>query len=206
MRPTDPAALLMDSMMPDFDIALAEHAVVQSDTATTFATTRDINLLTVHSPVLDLFIWLRTVPARIVGRHPTTPTTPKIGENMALPGWGYLGQTPGHEIVFGAVGRFWQSVIQWRDTAATDFTDFAEPGWGKIAADFSVRTYGASTSLLCYECRFLTTDPGSRVRFGRHRWLIRPFVRHIMRTTLRQIKANAESLTVNSTLAQAVSK
>jgi hypothetical protein len=39
----------------------------------------------------------------------------------------------------------------------------------------------------------MTTDPDSHRRFLRYWWLIRPFVAHIMRATLRQIKVNAEA-------------
>jgi hypothetical protein len=53
--------------------------------------------------------------------------------------------------------------------------------------------YGEFASLLTYECRTVTTDPGSRRRFLSYWWIIRPFVAHILRATLRQIKANAET-------------
>ena len=80
------------------------------------------------------------------------------------------------------------------DVPATDFGGFDEPGWGKIAANFSVLPYGASATLLTYECRTVTTDPDSRRRFLRYWRLIRPVVGHILRATLAQIAVNAEEL------------
>ncbi len=74
--------------------------------------------------------------------------------------------------------------------APADFARFAERGWGKIAANFSVAPYGDSHTLLSYECRTATTDPVSHRRFVRYWWLVRPFVAHIMRAT---IKADAEA-------------
>jgi hypothetical protein len=56
-----------------------------------------------------------------------------------------------------------------------------------------VLPYGERSTLLSYECRTVTTDPESRRRFLRYWWLIRPFVGHIMRATVNQIKDNAES-------------
>jgi hypothetical protein len=41
----------------------------------------------------------------------------------------------------------------------------------------------------------MTTDPDSQRRFLRYWWLIRPFVGHIMRATLKKVKANAEAAT-----------
>ena len=72
-----------------------------------------------------------------------------------LPGRLVLGETPGRELAFGAVGKFWQPDIEW--------------------------------------CRTVTTDPESRQRFLRYWWLVRPFVAHIMRASLRTIRADAET-------------
>jgi hypothetical protein len=46
-------------------------------------------------------------------------------------------------------------------------------------------------TLLTNECRTATTDPVSRRRFARYWWVIRPFVGHIMRTTVAEIGADA---------------
>ena len=73
-----------------------------------------------------------------------------------------LGERAGTEIAFGAVGVFWHPQIEWHDVARDDFAAFAEPGFGKIACNFSVRPYGAGATLLSYECRTATTDDESR--------------------------------------------
>lgn len=194
MTTSDPVALLIDSVMPTFDAGIAEHVVVAADPATTFAAARTLDLMTVHSPLLDLSMWLRGLPARLSGH--AAPRLPRlvIDREMGLPGWTFLGEQPGREVTFGAVGRFWQPDIEWRDVPATDFGGFDEPGWGKIAANFSVLPYGASATLLTYECRTVTTDPDSRRRFLRYWRLIRPVVGHILRATLAQIAVNAEEL------------
>ncbi len=61
------------------------------------------------------------------------------------------------------------------------FAAFAEPGWGRIAANFSVRHYGTPRTLISYEARTATGDPQSARRFGRYWIVVRPFVRSIMR-------------------------
>ena len=52
--------------------------------------------------------------------------------------------------------------------------------------------YGAGATLLSYECRTITTDAESRRKFARYWWLMRPFIAHIFRATVRTIRDNAE--------------
>ena len=49
-----------------------------------------------------------------------------------MPGWLLLGEVPGPEMVFGAVGTFWKPNITWHELTADQFAGFEEPGWGKI--------------------------------------------------------------------------
>ncbi|MFD0352027.1 hypothetical protein ACFQ0M_49490 [Kitasatospora aburaviensis] len=85
-----------------------------------------------------------------------------------------LGENPGRELVFGAVGRPWQPSIEWRRVESRDFTPFDEPDWAKMAAALVVHPYGTSRSLLTYEARTACTDPASDARFGRYWALVSP--------------------------------
>ncbi|WP_099020475.1 hypothetical protein [Mycolicibacterium palauense] len=187
-----PTETILDAVLPRFDVVLAEHLVVGADPGDTLQAVQSLDLLTVRSPLLDASMWLRGLPARLSGT--AVPVAPRVvvGEG-GLPGWLVLGES-GSEFAFVAVGRFWQPVIEWYDVTGWDaerFAAFDEPGWGKIAANFSVRPYGHGT-LLSYECRTATTDSVAQRRFLRYWWLIRPFVGHIMRATLRTVKTNIE--------------
>lgn len=192
MTTADTDRLLIESAMPRFDTVIAEHVVVRASPATTFRVARALDFLSVRTPVLTASMWIRGLPSRLLGKPATPPPALVFTENSApLPGWLLLGERTGLEIAFGAVGKFWQPAIEWRDVPRVEFPDFSDPGWGKIAANFSVRPYGQDT-LLSYECRTVTTDSDSRRKFLRYWWLIRPFVGHIMRATLAKIKADAE--------------
>lgn len=180
--------------MPTFDVVIAKHVLVAADPTTTFDAARVLDLLTVRTPLLAASMWIRALPARLFGKATPPLLSLVIGKGVGLPGWLLLGERAGREIAFGAVGKFWRPVIEWRGVLLTDFPTFAEPGWGKIAANFSVVPYGECSTLLSYECRTVTTDPESRRRFLRYWWLIRPFVGHIMRATLNQIKSDAEAV------------
>lgn len=96
------------------------------------------------------------------------------------------------ELVFGAIGKVWQPDIEWKPVPAADFANFAEPGFAKIAAGFSIRNYGESRSLLSYEARTAGTDEESRRRFRRYWWLARRFVGVVMRAALRTARDLAE--------------
>jgi hypothetical protein len=185
--------MLVESAVPTFDAMIAKHVVVAADPSSTFRAARELDLLTVRTPLLTVSMWLRNLPGRLARR--AAPPLPRlvVGEGLGLPGWLELGELPDGEIAFGAVGKFWQPVIEWRDVTPEDFSAFAEPGWGKIAGNFSVMRYGEHSTLLSYQCRTVTTDPASRRRFLRYWWLIRPFVGHIMRATLDKIKTDAET-------------
>lgn len=192
MTIVDADRLLIESAMPRFDTTIAEHVVVCASPATTYRVARSLDFLSVRTPVLTASMWIRGLPSRLLGKPATPPPALVFTEDSApLPGWLLLGDRPDREIAFGAVGKFWQPAIEWRDVPRAEFRDFNDPGWGKIAANFSVRPYGQST-LLSYECRTVTTDTDSRRKFLRYWWLIRPFVGHIMRATLAKIKTDAE--------------
>ena len=183
--------MIIDEQLPRYDVVLAEHRVVDADPRTTLAAARDLDFLTIHTPLLDAAMWARGLPDRMRNR-PTPPLTKlTLADGTGLPGWLSLGEREDSEVAFGAVGKFWQPGIEWRDVPAGEFADFDEPGWGKIACNFTVLPYGAGRTLLTYECRTSTTDPASRRRFARYWWLIRPFVAHIMRATLATIAATA---------------
>lgn len=184
--------MLIESAVRTYDAVITEHVVVAAHPSTTFQAARALDFLSVRTPLLTASMWIRDLPARFLGRAAPPPPRLVLAENVGLPGWLLLGERPNREIAFGAVGKFWQPLIEWRDVARADFDAFAEPGWGKIAANFSMAPYGASHTLLSYQCRTVTTDPDSRRRFTRYWWLIRPFVAHIMRATLKAIKADAE--------------
>jgi hypothetical protein len=189
--------LIIERAITTADVEIAEHRIVAANPDRTFAAARDLDFLAVRTPLLDAAMWARGVPARLKGEAPPDLDSMRLADafdsgEMALPGWLVLGEEPGRELAFGAVGRFWQPDIEWRDVPRHDFDDFAEPGWGKIAAGFSVLPYGAERTLLTYACRVAMTDADSRRMFRRYWMLVRPFVGHIFRATLATIATDAE--------------
>ncbi len=197
------AELLIDRYLPKYDVTLVVHQVVDADVATTWQALCDLDLAEVHTPLLDAAFFVRDLPSRWAefrGREPKDkPPLPELklgGDAPSLEGWLGLGRTPQREIAFAAVGKFWQSDITWYDVeqmTPEEFAAFNEPGWGRIAADFTLLPYGATRTLVSYEARTATNDPGSAAKLKRYWSLVQPFVGHIMRAALRSVKQDAET-------------
>lgn len=195
-------ATLIDRYLPRFDVTQIEHLVVDADTATTWTALTELDLLRVHTPLLDAAFAARELPAKVggwLGRPRSAPPPPPelkpAGGDVELPGWLSLGRVEGHEIALGAIGRFWQPTIEWYDVSEMtpdEFAAFDEPGWGRIAASISLRPYGRDRTLVSYEARTATSDPDAARKFGRYWRLVRPFVAHIMRATLATLARDAE--------------
>jgi hypothetical protein len=195
---TSSELLIIDQAIPVADAEIAEHRIVAADPAATFAATRDLDFLAVRTPLLDAAMWVRGLPPRLKGEPAPDIGSMRLADaldtgDMQLPGWLVLGEEPGREIAIGAVGRFWKPDIEWRDVPRDEFEAFAEPGWGKIAAGFSVRPYSGGRTLLTYDCRVATTDADSRRKFSYYWMFVRPFVGHIFRATLATIADQAEA-------------
>lgn len=189
----DTQLMILDELMPLCDLAIAEHRIVDADPGSTYRAACDLDFAAVHTPLLDLAFFARSVPARLRGRNVPPPPQVRLsgGADGGLPGWMLLGQRPGQEIAFGAVGVFWRGEIRWRNVPAEAFTAFTEPGNGKVVCNFSVRPYGVGRSLLSYECRVTATDSRSRQAVNRYWLVIRPFVGHIMRAALAAVADDA---------------
>lgn len=203
--------MLIDEFLPDFDETIVEHLVIDAPPAEAYEVVRNMDFLSIHSPMMDAAMFVRAAPIRIgrwIRRTPAPPPPPAMrladmfegrADPEILEGWVGLGEEPGSELVFGAVGKVWQPDIDWKPVPPDEFADFAEPDFAKIAAGFSIRSYGAGRSLVSYEARTAGTDDESRQRFRRYWWLVRPFVGVIMRAALSTAQDLAESKTEDAT-------
>lgn len=197
--------MLIDRYLPEFDVTKIEHRVVDADIDTTWEALCELDLLRVHSPLMNAAVFVRGLPSEVAGwlgrEHQVEEPGPlpelKLSGDGAfqVPGWLPLGETEGEEIAFGAIGRFWQPDIDWYDVTdmgPEEFSAFDEPGWGRIAANFSLRPYGEPRTLVSYEARTATSDAEAARKFSRYWSPVRPFVGHIMRAALDTLRRDAE--------------
>lgn len=188
--------MLIDDYLPTYDVTVARHAVVEADPETTYRAALSADLFDL-GPIVRVLGWLRVAPTYLIERvrgqeSEPMPDTLAFADLGGTDEWVLLAEKPGEEIVFGAVGTFWSPEIEWRAVDPEEFTEFDEPGYGKIALGLSVRPYGEGRTLLSYEARTATTDAGSRRRFRRYWRLIAPFAGYLMGKALERMAADAE--------------
>lgn len=193
--------MLLDRYLPSCTVTLAEHLVIPADVATTWRALGELDLLRVHTPLLDAAFFVRGLPQRVAGLFgcATPGEVPSrltlTGDDGGLEGWLRLGEIAEREITLGAVGRFWTPNIEWYDVTAMtpdEFAAFAEPGWGRIAISLSLRPYGERHTLVSYEARTAVPDPVPARKFAWYWRIIRPFAAHIMRAVLATLRENVE--------------
>ncbi len=200
-----PSEMLIDEVLSEFDATIVEHVVIDASPDVVFEAAREMDFMRIHSPLVDALMLVRDLPARVgrrLGRRPrSSPNRPVMRladllDDTADPGpledWLGLGEVPGRELVFGAIGKVWQPDIEWRPVTAQTFREFSEPDYAKIVVGFSVRAYGTDRTLLSYEARTAGTDDAARRKFMRYWWLVRRFVRVVMRAAVVTAKDLAE--------------
>ncbi len=203
--PLEPNAMLIDELMPDFDATIVEHIVVDAPPETVYEATRTMDFLQIHSPMMDAAMFIRGVPLKVaqtLGNKPAPPPPPAMrlgdmfddtAEPEVLEGWLALAEVEGRELVFGAIGKVWQSDIDWKTVPRDEFQAFDEPDFAKIVVNFSVRHYGLTRTLLSYEARTRGTDAEARKKFLRYWWIVDRFVSYVMRAAVKTAKELAEA-------------
>ena len=191
-------SMLIDLLMPCYDAVRAEHRVVPGDIATVYAATRRADFIRAwrESVNVRLLFAARSLGEGAVSlitrrehREPPPPESLRLADLPTHGDWVLLGEDQPHEIAFGVIGRFWAGETIWAQIDAADFETFAEPGFGKIACNFSLRPYGANQTLVSYECRTLATDETARRGFMRYWRPLAPFIALVMRSQLRVVQA-----------------
>ncbi|MFD9219192.1 hypothetical protein ACFWDI_03970 [Streptomyces sp. NPDC060064] len=91
--------------------------MIEAPPPAVYEATRELDLRTIHSPLFDLVMW-----AQDSGQAPpqplSTPPTMRVADLSDLADkheadqpWVALGETPGRELTFGAVGKAWKPTI-----------------------------------------------------------------------------------------------
>jgi hypothetical protein len=104
-----------------------------------------------------------------------------------------LHETPGKEIVIGAIGKFWHADIPFRQIKPEAFTIFSDPGWGKVAWSITVEPY-LTGSTIAFELRTTATDAESWKKLNLYYHIIGTFSRLIRHTLMNNLEKELGTL------------
>jgi hypothetical protein len=188
--------VLIDDVMPEFDAVRTEHRIVEMPIDAAWDATLNADFVETarQSKVVRSLFALRTAGERAI--QTVTRNTPgpeperqswRLRDMSSEGDWILLATDPPHEIVFGVIGRFWAGETVWERSTPESFRKFDAPGFARIAADFSLREYGAGRTLISYECRTATTSDDARKAFLRYWRPMSPFIGMVLRAQLKLI-------------------
>ena len=179
---------LLDQYMPDYDVAERHHVRVAAPAAITLsaATHTDLD----QSRIVRAIVRAREL---VLGARPDGVTRPTglVAQTTSL-GWRVLAETPGREVVVGAVTQPWLPNVVFRGLAPEEFRAFHEPGYVKIVWTLRADPVGDTESIFRTETRVLTTDPVARAKFRWYWARFSPGIVLIRRVALRLLKTDAE--------------
>lgn len=177
---------MLDDFLPRYDVNEVHSVTTGAAPATVMRAIRELTPREV--PLLVALMALRRAPVLLRGHLPRV-------RGRLLDGFRAAGFTPlrqsSDELVFGIVGRFWRPDSGLRHVEASDFRDFAEPGWAKGAINFEVQRIGDRT-VVTTETRVAATDQAARRSFGRYWRVVGPWSALIRVAWLRAIRRRAE--------------
>jgi hypothetical protein len=179
---------VLDRFMPICDVVERHHIRVDAPAEVTFAAACEADLQ--RSPTVRTIFRARE---RLLRGKPDTEHRP--GGLLALTkslGWAVLADSPGRQVVMGAVTRPWEANVTFRGLPADEFLAFNEPGYVKIAWTLRADPIGAAQSVFRTETRAVATDAAARTKFRRYWSLLSPGIIVIRWMMLNPVKTDAE--------------
>jgi hypothetical protein len=181
----------LDQVVPAARLVEVDHVDVDAEPARAWADVRFGDLAA--SRVARALFALRTVADRLAGEEPEVAVRiDDMTSTQERPGFRMLSETPGTEVVVGAIGKVWRVRIPFVHVAdAEAFAAFDAEGFVKVAWALRVLPR-ASGSRVEIEVRVDATDDESWGRFERYFTVIGPASRYIRRSTLAALRHRLE--------------
>ena len=180
--------MLIDRFLPEYDEVEHHDAAVDAPPERTYRAVKEIDLA--RSPIVLALLVARGLPHLFTGA--VKPKRRLTLDDILASGFVVLAEEPGHELVLGIVGKFWQLSSGVHRIEAHEFTDFDTPGYAMAAWNFVVTDRPDGGSTVSTETRIVSTDAEARRNFGWYWRLIAPFSALIRRIVLGQVKREAE--------------
>jgi hypothetical protein len=180
----DNADPLLDRFMPDYEVVERHQARITAPAGKTLMAACNANLK--DSPFIRAIFNARTL---IMGsREEDRQGRQGLLVMTKAMGWGMLAETPGREIVMGAVTRPWHANVVFRALQPETFAAFREPDYVKIAWTLRADPVTTNTSIFRTETRAMATDAGSRAKFRLYWSLFSPGIWLVRRLALGSLR------------------
>lgn len=161
----------LDVLLPDYDFNEVHQTLVPAPPLQADAALRSLDMS--ETPLVSFLMFLRELPARLTGQTTITQNQKEFsGENKNTVGKVFY-DTPGEETAFGFIGRPWKlAEVDFVESIRTcdEFTAFSQPGYVKVAANYTFRAVKGGTCVRT-ESRIAATDRYAALRFLPY-WII----------------------------------
>ena len=179
---------LLDQFIPVYEVVERHHLRIAAPAEVTLAAATEMNFQ--QSAIIRAIFKGREW---IMGSRVTRDPVPRAFlSQMRAIGWGMLSETPGREIVMGAVTQPWAADVVFRTLPPNEFATFHEPGYVKIVWTLRADPSNAAESVFRTETRVVATDHAARSRFRRYWSFFSPGITLIRRVSLGLVKTEAE--------------
>ena len=192
--------MVIDDVLPAYDANRVEHVTIAAEPVRVYANLLEVDLMRARreSPGGRALFTARSVPRELlrrVRRQPArVPEEPlRLAELKPRGTWVKLGEDFGKEFVFGTIGNLRGAEVDWRLLGAGEFAEFREPGHFKVAANYTVRSFGIGRSVLSCETRVRATEERTRRRLLIQWRGASPALRVAMRGALNHIRKLSEA-------------
>jgi hypothetical protein len=173
--------MLIDQLLPTFDIKARYQIDVQAPASRAYAVARHLDMR-------------NSFAVRWLYRLRGLPEADLTFEGMLKWGFVLLADKPSQEIVFGLIGRFWTPYPRIQRVRVDDFMAFNQPGFAKAVGNMAfIPLSDAKGVRVTTETRIQCLGKASRRYFRLYWRLIAPFSGIIRKEWLRLVKQRAEA-------------
>ena len=188
---------LIAQCMPEYSLRFVERIAVDADPERAYVCVRALDLSDV--PLVHKYLRLRSLPKRMRawwrGKRRPGPETARLNDLAGrIPGFNLLGETPREELVYGAIGKFWQPSQPLVQIAPSAFSSFAAPGYGKLALALRIAPRELSGTWITVELRATATDAATQAQLKRAWRVIGRVVETICHASLQRVAADLGQL------------
>jgi hypothetical protein len=189
--------------MPEYSLRFVQRIAVVADPERAFVCARALDLSDV--PLVHRYLRLRSLPKRMRawwrGKRRSGPETARLRDLATrIPGFNQLGETPGEEVVFGAIGKFWQPSRPLENIAPSAFRSFAAPGFGKLALALRIAPRELGGTWVTIELRATATDPATESQLKRAWRVIGRVAEAVCNASLQRLAADLGRLVEDESL------